>query len=66
MCVNSKTLLSVNSLYTKHYISSSTPKQYDMVIVGAGIVGVAAAREISIRYPHMKCAVIDKESSIGK
>lgn len=40
--------------------------QYDMAFVGAGIVGMASARELSLRHPHLKCAVLDKESYVGK
>jgi (S)-2-hydroxyglutarate dehydrogenase len=37
----------------------------DLVIVGAGIVGIAAAREILTRQPGISLAVLDKEPSIG-
>ena len=38
---------------------------YDVVVVGAGIVGLAAARELLSRRPGMRLAVIDKEPRIG-
>jgi (S)-2-hydroxyglutarate dehydrogenase len=38
---------------------------HDVVIVGAGIVGLAAAREILIRRPGTSLAVLDKEPAIG-
>jgi L-2-hydroxyglutarate oxidase LhgO len=38
---------------------------YDVVVVGAGIVGLAAARELLHRRPRLKLAVIDKEPGIG-
>jgi len=37
----------------------------DVVIVGGGIVGLAAAREILIRRPGTSMAILDKEASIG-
>lgn len=40
-------------------------KSYDFVIVGAGIVGLSIAYELSHRHPSAKIALIEKESSIG-
>jgi (S)-2-hydroxyglutarate dehydrogenase len=42
----------------------STP--YDIVIVGAGIVGLATARELRERHPGLRLAVVDKEPSPGR
>ena len=41
----------------------STP--YDVVIVGAGILGLATARELHGRHPDLRLAVLDKESGPG-
>jgi L-2-hydroxyglutarate oxidase LhgO len=38
---------------------------YDVVVVGAGIVGLAAARELVNRRPGLRLAVIDKERTVG-
>jgi L-2-hydroxyglutarate oxidase len=38
---------------------------YDLVVVGAGIVGLATARELLRRRPGQRLAVIDKEPRIG-
>ena len=38
----------------------------DVVVVGAGIVGLAVAREILRRQPHTRLAVLDKESDIAQ
>ncbi len=36
------------------------------MVVGAGIVGLATARQLILRYPTLKMAVLDKEKTIGK
>ena len=38
----------------------------DVLVVGGGIVGLAAAREILTRRPGVSLAVLDKESSVGR
>jgi (S)-2-hydroxyglutarate dehydrogenase len=38
---------------------------HDVVVVGAGIIGLAAAREILVRRPGTSLAVLDKEPVIG-
>jgi L-2-hydroxyglutarate oxidase LhgO len=38
---------------------------YDVVVVGAGIVGLASARELLTRRPGLRLAVIDKEARIA-
>lgn len=39
---------------------------YDLVVVGGGIVGLATAREVAMRYPNMKIALVEKEKQLGK
>ncbi|MBM2810698.1 MAG: dependent oxidoreductase [Chloroflexi bacterium] len=39
---------------------------YDVAIIGGGIVGLAAAREILQRAPQKRIVVLEKESSIGR
>jgi (S)-2-hydroxyglutarate dehydrogenase len=41
-------------------------RSYDVVVVGAGIVGLAVARELLIRYPKLRLGILDKEPSIGR
>ena len=36
-----------------------------MAIVGAGILGLATARELVTRHPRLRVAVLDKESEVG-
>ena len=38
----------------------------DVLVVGGGIVGIAAAREILTRQPGASLAVVDKEPSVGR
>ena len=37
----------------------------DVVIVGAGIVGLATARELLSRWPRLRLAIVDKETRIA-
>lgn len=41
----------------------STPKNY--AVIGAGIVGLATAYKLQLKYPNAKVTVFEKESSIG-
>ncbi|XP_055838171.1 L-2-hydroxyglutarate dehydrogenase, mitochondrial [Episyrphus balteatus] len=45
--------------------SAKIDNQYDLVVVGGGIVGVASAREILLRNPHLKIAVLEKERKLA-
>ena len=38
---------------------------YDVVVVGAGIVGLAVAREILIRRPELRLLVLEKEAGVA-
>lgn len=40
-------------------------QQYDLVVVGAGIVGLATAREILQRHPEIRLAVLEKEATVA-
>ncbi len=42
----------------------STPR-FDVVVVGAGIIGLATARELQRRRPGSRVAVVDKEAAPG-
>lgn len=39
--------------------------EYDVVMVGAGILGLATARELHTRHPQLRIAVVDKEPTPG-
>src|SRR5690348_7876717 len=36
--------------------------KFDTVVVGAGIVGLAVARELMLRHPHGSVAVLEREA----
>src|SRR5918911_3966594 len=40
--------------------------RYDLVVIGAGILGLASARELLRRHPGLRLAVLDKEHRIGQ
>lgn len=40
-------------------------ERFDLVVVGGGIVGLAAAREIHARRPECSLAVLEKEDAVG-
>ncbi|MGH2446547.1 MAG: L-2-hydroxyglutarate oxidase, partial [Candidatus Limnocylindria bacterium] len=40
--------------------------RYDVVVVGAGIVGLAAALRLLERHPTLRLAVIDKETDVAR
>ena len=56
---------------TQHAAAGEPPSvpgsgRYDLAVVGAGIVGLAVAREVLRRRPGSKIIVIDKQDSVGR
>src|SRR5687768_6255028 len=45
--------------------SADPPGECDVVVVGAGIVGLAAARELALRYAGLRVAVLEREPGIA-
>jgi len=41
-------------------------KRYDLVVVGAGIIGLATARALLLARPGTRLAVVDKEPALGR
>ena len=39
--------------------------RYDLIVVGAGIVGLATARALLLRRAGLRVAVVDKETRVG-
>ena len=40
-------------------------KQYDIIIVGGGIVGLATAYKLNVKYPDKKILVLEKEKQVA-
>jgi L-2-hydroxyglutarate oxidase LhgO len=38
---------------------------FDIVVIGGGCVGLATAYKLNTKYPHLKVAVLEKESSVS-
>jgi len=51
----------------QHEFSRSYPAllHYDVAIVGAGLVGLATARELLIRQPRLRVVVLEKETALA-
>lgn len=48
-----------------HHESQLSSRHYDLAIVGAGIVGLATAREFLLRQPGLSIIVLEKEPAIA-
>ena len=46
-------------------LSALSSTEYDLVVVGAGLLGLAAARELLMRHPGLRVAVLDQECEVG-
>ena len=44
---------------------SAAQTERDFVVVGGGIIGLAVARELSIRWPERALAVLEREAQVG-
>lgn len=40
-------------------------QRYDVIVIGAGIIGLATARELLLRHPKLKVLVLEKEKDIA-
>ena len=41
-------------------------RSFDVIVIGAGILGLAVTRELLTRYPRLSVAVLDKEPAVGQ
>ncbi|XP_001371831.1 L-2-hydroxyglutarate dehydrogenase, mitochondrial [Monodelphis domestica] len=46
--------------------SISANNTYDVVVVGAGIVGLAVARQLLLRHPNLLVGVLEKEAGVAR
>jgi (S)-2-hydroxyglutarate dehydrogenase len=46
-------------------VSAKAPSRCDLAIVGAGIVGLALARELTRRHPRLSVCVLEREAELG-
>lgn len=44
---------------------NNNSQSFDIIVVGGGIVGLAAAYKINTRHPHLKVAVLEKEDRLS-
>ncbi len=40
-------------------------RSFDVIVIGGGCVGLASAYKINLKYPHLKIAVLEKESRVA-
>src|SRR4051812_14922093 len=48
-----------------HETADDPPESCDVAVVGAGILGLAAARELTRRHPTLSVAVLEREPHIA-
>ena len=41
-------------------------KNYDLVVIGGGIIGLATAMRVTEEFPDIKVAVLEKESEVAQ
>lgn len=56
---------SFNAIRCLSTAASTEGSKFDLICVGGGIVGVSSAREILLRHPHLKIAIVEKESKLA-
>ena len=41
-------------------------KNYDLVVIGGGIIGLATAMRVTEEFPDLKVAVLEKETEVAQ
>uniref|UniRef100_A0A1A9Z0Q4 L-2-hydroxyglutarate dehydrogenase, mitochondrial n=1 Tax=Glossina pallidipes TaxID=7398 RepID=A0A1A9Z0Q4_GLOPL len=68
LAINFKGLLQRSNLHIMQQRYRSLQhrnKDYDLIVIGGGIVGVASAREILQRHPYLRVAIVEKEPKLA-
>jgi len=50
---------------TQRETTVNKDKHYDIIVVGAGIIGAATAYKMQLKYPDKSIALLEKEATIG-
>lgn len=52
--------------FSNNRISDQNGGEYDVAVIGGGIVGMATAREMKVRHSNLSFIVLEKEKEICK
>lgn len=55
----------MGSAHPQHGGSGSAPARCDLAVVGGGIVGLAVARELTLRHPRSSICVLEREQELA-
>lgn len=50
---------------SEKHLQTQPPREADAIVVGAGIVGLATARELSLRHDGIRVAVLEREPQVA-
>lgn len=48
------------------FVVSDDVPNYDVVVIGAGLIGMATAQELITRHPSLTYCVVEKENKVGQ
>jgi len=48
------------------FLFSDDVPNYDVVVIGAGLIGMATAQELITRHPSLTYCVVEKENKVGE
>ena len=47
------------------YFCAMNKPQFDVIVIGAGIVGLSTAYKLNLHHPNLKICVLDKENKVS-